>query len=71
MAVLFLPVVSVVCFFSEGEQVLVNTEVSHPVGHPEGQEGVSPAGVCVVWINSCNKYRLTPAGKLQLSVLDG
>ncbi len=35
----------VCCVFSEGEQLLVSTEVSHHVGHPEGQEGVSPTGV--------------------------
>lgn len=38
-------------FFSEGEQLLVSTEVSHPVGHPGAQEGVSPTGVLLVWNN--------------------
>ncbi len=61
----------VCCVFSEGEQLLVSTEVSRHVGHPEGQEGVSPTGVHVVWNNDHSKYRLTPTERFQLSVLDG
>lgn len=56
-------------FYSEGEQLLVSTEVSHHVRHPDAEEGVSPTDH-VAWTNSWSKYRLTPAVKLQLSVLD-
>lgn len=42
-----LPVVLRVVFFSEGEQLVVSTEVSPPVGHTEGREGVSSTGVYV------------------------
>lgn len=34
-------------FLSDGEQALVST-VSHPVGHSEGQKGVSSTGAHVV-----------------------
>lgn len=35
-------------FVSEGDQLVVNKEVFPQVGHPEGHQGVSPTGVCVV-----------------------
>uniref|UniRef100_A0A8C6M497 UDENN domain-containing protein n=1 Tax=Nothobranchius furzeri TaxID=105023 RepID=A0A8C6M497_NOTFU len=45
---LMLSVVCMLLFFSEGEQLLVSTEVSHPVGHTQGSEGVSPTRVHMI-----------------------
>uniref|UniRef100_A0A3Q2G065 UDENN domain-containing protein n=1 Tax=Cyprinodon variegatus TaxID=28743 RepID=A0A3Q2G065_CYPVA len=44
-----------------GEQLLVSTDVSCPVGHTEGQEGVSSTGVHVAQRIQAGLHRLTPS----------
>lgn len=66
-------------FVSEGDQLVVSKEVSPQIGHPGGQQGVSPTGVCVVCLSAVKSSqrltseagvcRLNPANRTTVLIL--